>query len=155
MQRKLLASLASRMAADGASCASPSLDEQARGAFQMLVEAASEVSDIPSQSSFEPAQCPNCGAGTSNSRSPYCSDECRCEAAFVRQTRSALLDDAIESKDRQIALGENFWRLVGGGFPRRQGTVLPRVLKRVFQRADGKCEVCGRPATTVDHVGSG
>jgi hypothetical protein len=155
MQRKLLAKVATSMAADGASCASPSLDDQARGAFLLLVDAASNVADFPEPASFEPAQCPNCGAGTSNSRSPYCSDECRCEAAFVRQTRSALSDGAVDRSDRQIALGENFWRLIGGGFPRRQGMVLPRVLKRVFQRTDGKCEVCGRPATTVDHIGSG
>ena len=132
-----------------------SLDDGARCALLHLVRRAGAVTRFPPPMSAKPNLCPNCASDASGVRSPYCSDQCRCEAAFVRQYRSCLESGAILNADRQIALGENLWQLLGGLYPRRQGMVLERVLKRVMKRVHGRCEKCGAPATTVDHIGSG
>ena len=99
--------------------------------------------------------CPNCGGPAASLRSPYCSDSCREEAALVRQTRSALEEGAILDRDRQIALGQKLWHILGGGYPLRQSLILPRTHAQVMARADGNCAVCGAPATAIDHTGSG
>jgi hypothetical protein len=51
--------------------------------------------------------------------------------------------------------GEQMWRLLGGGLPRRLSLVPERSKERVIKKAEGKCELCGAPATTIDNTGSG
>jgi hypothetical protein len=90
-----------------------------------------------------------------SARSPYCSGRCREEAAFVRQFRTNLQDDALSVEEKQVSLGQNFWHLIGGGYPLRQSICPPSALKQLFKRTNNQCEVCGAPATTFDHTGSG
>ena len=99
--------------------------------------------------------CPNCGSPETGERSPYCTDACRAESAFVRQLRSVLANGSVFDEVRQIAFGEKLWHLLGGGYPRRQKLAFERTLATVFKRENGKCQMCGAPATTVDHLGSG
>lgn len=101
---------------------------------------------------YSPTCCPNCGIPESNPKSPYCGDLCKEEAAFVRQFRSSIQTGAIEDHERQAALGQKLWHLLGGGYPRRIALILPRALNKVLTRG---CEICGAPATTVDNIGSG
>lgn len=96
--------------------------------------------------------CPNCGVNPCPGRSPYCSLRCREEAAFVRQFRAALRDDAILDSERQIAIGQNLWHLIGGGRPLRRSMIPARSISRVIERNNGKCTHCDHPATTVDHI---
>ncbi|MCC7231145.1 MAG: hypothetical protein IT203_12190 [Fimbriimonadaceae bacterium] len=99
--------------------------------------------------------CANCGEETPNPRSPYCSDLCKETAAFVRQMRSALGNDLPSNRQRQIALGQKLWHLLGGGYPIRESLVPQRVVAKVIEREGGKCQGCGAPATRIDHTGSG
>ena len=153
--RDRLQALATGMASDGADLRAQKVDDQARGALRCLVERAVQIAEFPGPIAFEQRRCPNCGGSTSSTRSPYCSESCRCEAAFVRQFRAAVGDDKGLDSARQIALGENLWMILGGLYPRRQALVLDRVMKRVNKRSNGLCEVCLAPASTVDHIGSG
>jgi len=128
-------------------------DHQARAALAYLVERASEFS--PEKAVAEnPETCPNCGAAMAGRTSPYCGQECRDEAAFVRQFRRSLVEGSAFDKERQASLGQVFWHLIGGGYPRRQTLVTDKERKRIFARYEGRCQVCGAEATTFDHIGS-
>lgn len=98
--------------------------------------------------------CPNCGGPNASTKSPYCGAECREIAGFVRQVRSGLRERTLLDPDRQIALGQILWRVLGGGLPLRNSLIEPKALARLFAKHEGKCADCGLPATTVDHIGS-
>ena len=123
-----------------------------RGVVRLLLESPDvPVATLP----YDPATCPNCGKPGASDRSPYCGERCRAEAAFVRQTRSAISRGEILDPERQRGIGQALWNLQGGGFPLRQSMVPPRVIAKVIEREGSKCAVCGEPATEVDHTGSG
>src|SRR5688572_24042696 len=70
-------------------------DSQCRAALSFLVERAiAHLHDpAPGQTySVDLLTCPNCGNPDRSDRSPYCSDACRAQAAFVRQFRTGLRD---------------------------------------------------------------
>ena len=123
-------------------------DEPTRAVLHWFLEL-SEVEVAPIMAPA--ALCPNCGIRPGAARS---GDACREESALVRQFRGALEGGAIESVERQVALGEKLWRVLGGGYPRRAERVPPRVLRQVIERQGGLC-ACGAPADRVDHCGSG
>ena len=102
-----------------------------------------------------PSTCPNCATPTVLQRTPYCSDACREEAGFVRQFRSQLAEGRLFEEERQVALGQVLWHLLGAGYPLRQSLITPGGEARVFKREEGKCELCGAPASRIDHTGSG
>ena len=96
--------------------------------------------------------CPSCGAPSASEKSPYCGPACREEAGFVRQVRAGLADGSIFDAERQVAMGQVLWSLLGGGYPLRQSMILERSRVLVFKRSGGKCEICGAEATSIDHV---
>jgi hypothetical protein len=129
-------------------------DEQARAALRIVVAEALVAS--PGGPVFVlPTHCPNCGVEAVSLRTPYCGDACKEEAAFVRQTRDSLISGAINEPERQVALGEKLWRLLGGGYPRRLSLAPARAIAKALEREQGRCELCGSPATTASHIGSG
>lgn len=99
--------------------------------------------------------CANCGADLRREKTPYCSTSCRETAAFVRQVRAALASGNIFERDRQIAFGQRLWSLLGGGLPLRRQLAPERAVQAAIKREHGKCQVCGAPATDIDHTGSG
>ncbi len=103
----------------------------------------------------DPANCPNCDRTVGESKSPYCSGECREISSFVRQFRQALVTNAILDPEKQTALGQKLWYVLGGGYPRRDVLVPERVRLKVIEREGRKCQQCGAKATTIDHSGSG
>ena len=103
----------------------------------------------------DPANCPNCDRTVGESKSPYCSGECREISAFVRQFRHAIVTNAILDPEKQAALGQKLWYVLGGGYPRRDVLVPERVRLKVIEREGRKCQQCGAKATTIDHSGSG
>jgi hypothetical protein len=103
----------------------------------------------------DPRSCPNCGRPTNSLKSPYGSEFCKSQAAFIRQFRGSMETGALFEPERQIALGQALWSLQGGGFPRRQSMVPARVIAKVIEREGGVCQLCGAPATEIDHTGSG
>ncbi len=126
---------------------------QARAVLGYVLESVEVTSKRPQ--SVVPSTCPNCNSPTLNPRSPYCSEYCKDMAAFVRQFRSAVADGMIFDPERQLALGQKLWRIAGGGYPFRLTLALPSALKQVNKRTGGLCEICGNPAATYDHLGSG
>lgn len=102
-----------------------------------------------------PGTCPNCGAPHRSTKSPYCSACCKDQAGLVRQVRAGIAEGTIDDVDRQIALGEKLWRVIGGGFPRRRALLPVKGWERVLEREGRRCQQCGAPATTIDHVGTG
>lgn len=129
-------------------------DSQAREVLRILLDRA-VPNDGTTLTPHGPSACPNCGSPVLSERSPYCGSACKEEAAFVRQLRVGLMEGTIVDEDRQIALGEKLWHVLGGGYPRRQSLIFPKSLEKVIRRAQGHCESCGAVATTVDHIGSG
>ncbi len=103
----------------------------------------------------DPSTCPNCGVHIQSARSPYCSARCREVAGFIRRFRSGLEDGSIFDEERQVALGQAMWHLLGGGRPLREHLILERTRAQVMKRDEGRCQVCGAAATTIDHTGSG
>ncbi len=139
--------------------ATSSLSDQARAVLSwVIVHAVANASSVIEnrKSAIENAElCPNCDTPTNSLRSPYCSDCCREEAAFVRQVRSGLAESSIFDSERQVALGQKLWRLLGGGYPLRISLIPEKTMVKTIERKGGRCETCGAPATTVDNVGSG
>ena len=103
----------------------------------------------------DPANCPNCDRLVREGKSPYCSGECREISAFVRQFRHAIVTNVIVDPEKQAALGQKLWYVLGGGYPRRDVLVPERVRLKVIEREGRKCQQCGAKATTIDHSGSG
>lgn len=110
-----------------------------------------EVASVPS----DPALCPNCDAPVASTKTPYCGEQCKGMAAFVRQFRNSLENETVFDPERQVGMGQALWKLQGGGFPHRQTLIPPKTILKVIERDGGVCQVCGAPATEVDHTGSG
>lgn len=127
----------------------------ARSVLALLVGKAQAVSTPPPEPQWDAGGCPNCGGEAFSTRTPYCGGPCRQEAAFVRQFRTALVEDTLHDTDRQTRLGQALWHLLGGGYPHRLPLILPSTAKQALKRTDGRCEGCGQPASTFDHLGSG
>jgi hypothetical protein len=135
------------------------LNEQARGFIARLLHRARNIQPSESvslaPSFYDASCCPNCGAAVGGSTSPYCSPECREEAAFVRRVRRALTTGEAEDPTWQAMVGELLWHHLGGGYPRRQAMIPEAAKRQVLKRTQGRCEICGNPASTFDQIGSG
>ncbi len=132
-----------------------SIEDQARAVLSLLVDRIKKVSLVTDRKDADPSTCPNCGIEVASTRSPYCGEPCREMASFVRQFRTGLAAGWILDREKQIALGQNLWHVLGGGRPLRQSLILGKPRQKVIGRDGGKCQVCGAVATTVDHVRTG
>ncbi len=72
----------------------------------------------------------------------------------MRQFRAGLVEETVFDEQRQAALGQVLWHALGGGYPGRNALVPEKARARVFERTGERCEACGAPATTFDHIGS-
>ncbi len=129
-------------------------DKRARATFALVIEKALAVDETASSVAADPRTCPNCGAPQDSTRSPYCGERCREESAFVRQVRSLLKSGAPIEQERLASLGQVLWHALGGGYPRRLLLLDEKARLRAFKKSEGKCEACGAPAETFDHIGS-
>jgi hypothetical protein len=102
----------------------------------------------------DPDRCPNCGTTTS-SKQVFCSELCNQEAALVRYVRRILCDGRIENYDvLRDGIGTNVVMVRSGGYPTRARTVPAHVRALVIARDKGICQICGGPATEIDHIAS-
>jgi hypothetical protein len=133
------------------------MEYRARAVLSYIVDRLDPAEDsrLKAVIEIDPSTCPNCSTPVSSPRSPYCSEQCREVAGFVRQFRANLADGAIFQEDRQVALGQVLWFLLGGGRPLRQSLAPPRSLQAVLKREAGRCQACGGTATTIDHIATG
>ena len=130
------------------------LDHRARAVLRILLDRLPAV-ELPPSIAPNVDTCPNCDRPVASFNTPYCSDCCRERAAFIRQMRDSIANDSLLDPHRQTMKGEQMWRLLGGGLPRRLALVPENARARVFKKAEGKCELCGAPATRIDNTGSG
>ncbi|HWA84088.1 MAG TPA: hypothetical protein VG820_11665 [Fimbriimonadaceae bacterium] len=130
-------------------------DRRSRAVLSYVADLALDLGSADFEAvTADPSTCPNCGKPSLFDRSPYCGDACKEEAALVRQFRNALEEGSIAGEERQAALGQKLWHVLGGGYPRRVALIPPKGIAKVIAR-DGKCMLCGGTATTVDNIGSG
>jgi hypothetical protein len=126
-------------------------DRQARAALALIVKAAIDQRHEREPEPDDPGACPNCGKRMAGETSPYCSEVCRSQAAFVRQFRRNLQEESVFDHERQAAMGQVMWHILGGGYPRRNKMVPESAKRKLLAMA---CANCGASATTFDHKGS-
>lgn len=131
-----------------------SITDGARSMLALVLRPESQRVSDESSHPADPTRCPNCDRLVESVKSPYCGGECREIAGFVRQVRSGVLDESLLVPDRQIALGQILWQILGGGLPLRNSLIEPKALARLMTKYEGRCTACGAAATTVDHIGS-
>lgn len=94
---------------------------------------------------FVPGTCANCdGTGVTQSRPLYCSEFCQQAAKLVRYVRARRRDGTAGRPDIKEAIQMRTASVLGGGYPERERRVRADVRARVFERAEGRCEECGR-----------
>jgi len=130
------------------------LDLRARAVLRILLDRLPSVV-VPVAIEPNADLCPNCDRPVPSFTTPYYSDCCRERAAFIRPMRDSLANGSLLDPHRQAMKGEQMWRLLGGGLPRRLSLVPESARARVFKKQEGKCELCGAPATRIDNTGSG
>lgn len=131
-----------------------SVEDQVRRVLYLLLDAceSTEPRVVPHD---DFGRCPNCDTPVESVSTPYCSEDCRGHAAFIRQFRSALATGSILTADKQIMFGERLWWLLGGGLPLRESRIPESAKRQVNKRSGGMCEFCGDPMTAVENFGSG
>ena len=133
-----------------------SIEDQARAVLACVVDPIIEKQlGVENAAVVDPTTCPNCGFPVQSTRTPYCSEPCREMAGFVRQFRTGLKLGWILEAEKQVALGQVLWHVLGGGRPLRQQIAPLRARQTALKREEERCQVCGSAATTVDHIGSG
>lgn len=130
-----------------------SIEDQVRSVLHLLVPYADDSSARALHG--DASQCPNCDGPIENLSSPYCSETCRNQAAFIRQFRGAVASGIILNPEKQVAFGERLWWLLGGGLPMRESRIPESAKRQVIKRCSGLCEFCGAPMTTIENFGSG
>lgn len=131
-----------------------SVEDQARCVLHLLGDFGEDVLvDGPSEADCR--TCPNCGELTTNLSSPYCSENCKSQASFVRQLRAAIASGSILEPEKQTVFGERLWWLLGGGLPMRESRIPESAKRQVIKRCGGDCEFCGKPMSTIQKFGSG
>lgn len=130
------------------------IELRARAVLRLVVEPVAGSAQTLTPDA-DPTGCPNCGAVVQSMRSPYCGEACREMAGFVRQFRTGLAEGWIFDSEKQVALGQVLWHVLGGGRPLRREIAPAHARKAALKRENGRCQVCGAEATTVDHIGSG
>lgn len=95
---------------------------------------------------FEPGLCANCDSSAVTVKTPlFCSQWCRQVAEFVRYARACRRDGRDQQPDVKEAIKMRAAMVLGGsGYPERERRVTLEVRAAVFERAEGKCEGCGR-----------
>lgn len=144
---KVLAVLPSRSDAS-------TLADEARAVLALVIEPPFGSEAETAISPCSPSWCPNCSVIVESIKSPYCREACREIAGFVRQMRSGVVVGSLLDPERQVALGQILWRILGGGLPLRNSLIDAKAMAQLMAKHGGQCAACGAPATTVDHLGS-
>lgn len=131
-----------------------SLEDQARSVLQLLYDVGAGR-NYSANRGEDFRCCPNCDTPVKKPTSPYCSEKCRDQAAFVRQFRASLASGSILDSEKQVVFGERLWWLLGGGLPLRESQILESSKRQIIKLSEGKCDFCGAPMTRIENYGSG
>ncbi|HLO97931.1 MAG TPA: hypothetical protein VK171_04990 [Fimbriimonas sp.] len=129
------------------------IEDQARSVLRLLGDP--HHAPVPEVTGVDSTRCPNCDGRVERLASPYCSEKCRDQAAFVRQFRAALASGSIMEAEKQIVFGERLWWLLGGGLPLRESQILESSRRQIIKLCMGLCDFCGAPMTKIENYGSG
>jgi len=97
------------------------------------------------QPRFIPGRCANCDSPDVTEKTPlYCTSQCRQMAETIRYIRNCHSDGRDQRPDVQEAIQTRMAMVLGGGYPERERRVAEKIRAEVLQRAEGRCEQCGR-----------
>lgn len=82
----------------------------------------------------------------------FCSEVCGDEARFVRYVRRCTGDGRIKRPDVREAIKIKFAHILSGGYPAKERRLSKSQREAVFSRDEWRCQECGQPGTTIDHV---
>lgn len=82
----------------------------------------------------------------------FCSELCQQTAKDIRYWRRVVRDERGEDPEVQLALRTRLAFLLAGGYPAQARRLPAATRKRVWDRAQGRCQKCGRPGKEIDHV---
>lgn len=99
-------------------------------------------------------KCIECGTKIPLAGKPrvYCSDKCRQVLKLVHYGRRVFRDDRIEDPLVRDAVQMRIAHILGGGYHETERKLPPQTRKAVFDRDNGVCQICGQPATDIDHI---
>ncbi len=96
-------------------------------------------------------ECVECGGGV-RAASAFCGDFCKQVARAVRYARKGIADGRSEDLEFHLGLGMKLIQLGHGGYPERERRLKPKLRQAVFERDRRICQLCGEPATEIDHI---
>jgi len=101
-------------------------------------------------------ECMNCDAVMPPFIKPrlYCSVACEQEAELIRYCRRCSEDGRINDKDIQFAIKTRLAFIVSGGYDKKRRYLSRSIRASVLERSKGKCEICGKPGSDIDHIRS-
>ncbi|MEB2311190.1 MAG: HNH endonuclease [Sorangiineae bacterium] len=97
--------------------------------------------------------CANClNPLTPDTDGLFCSRWCRETAKNARYFRRAFRDGRIDDPDVREALRTRIAFMLGGGYSALGRTLRSNTRAAVIERDRGKCRLCGKPGTEIDHI---
>ena len=98
--------------------------------------------------------CANCARQiiARSSLKVYCSDLCSQVASFIRYFRGANADGRLWLPDVREALGIKLAHIAAGGYSESDRRLSDEQRAAVIERDGGICQVCGEPASDIDHI---
>lgn len=82
----------------------------------------------------------------------FCSELCSEEAGTVRYIRRCKKDGRINREDVQESIKIRLAFIVSGGYPQKKRSISVKLRKKVNERFNGMCNICGKSANEVDHI---
>jgi len=82
----------------------------------------------------------------------YCDDRCRQVLKLVHYGRRAFRDGRIEDPLVMEAIQMRIAHILGGGYHQTARRLSPATRQAVLSRDGGLCQICGQPATDIDHI---
>jgi 5-methylcytosine-specific restriction endonuclease McrA len=82
----------------------------------------------------------------------YCSDRCRQVLKLVHYGRRVFRDGRIEDPLVLEAIQMRIAHILGGGYHQTERRLSPGIRRAVLARDHGVCQICGQPATDIDHI---
>ena len=98
-----------------------------------------------------PRACVNCGSHM-ESVQLFCSELCKQEAKWVRYARACRDDGRIDQDDVRYAIQVRRAQILAGGYAARERHLSTALRKRIVERANGCCELCGQAGEEIDHI---
>jgi 5-methylcytosine-specific restriction endonuclease McrA len=98
-----------------------------------------------------PFRCANCSSVVEVPKM-YCRQLCSQEAEWVRYVRRCRLDGRDQRSDVIEAIRIRLAHILAGGYNKLARKLADSVREAIIKRDQGRCRVCGKPGTEIDHI---